>query len=453
MLWHRWSPLLRGLVLFAGLCLVISFVQYFVLGHVSSLNFTRQFLLWHRMTADDSWGPMHHALQYFLSGGDQTIYAAVFFGAGEKFQYPPLSLVLIWPFAKLPYDPATSNFTLNVTSWIAVLATAVVVAAIFRAACRRYLPAHPVNRWPEQPLLLCLTALFTFTYFPIVHAFHFGQIQTWINFLFSAIVLAWMTDRKALAGLLAALICVMKPQFGLLLLWGALRGQWRFTAWFAGAALIFLVLSVAIFGVANHVDYLGLLSYLSRHGESLILNQSFNGLLHRLLHNGAVVFDEYARLGAGEWVPPYNRWVHIGTLASTVLIVALALFWRRREHERDSLGDLLIAALSFTLASPIAWTHHYGVLLPMFAVALPAALGSPRLGSGTLAALAVAYVLTGNFFKETERLADTPVNFLISYMYFGALLLLWQLYRLRHAQNRAESAYPVAAKVGQPSAV
>jgi RsiW-degrading membrane proteinase PrsW (M82 family) len=89
----------------------------------------------------------------------------------------------------------------------------------------------------------------------------------------------------------------------------------------------------------------------------------------------------------------------------------------------------------------------------MFAVALPAALGSPRLGSGTLAALAVAYVLTGNFFKETERLADTPVNFLISYMYFGALLLLWQLYRLRHAQNRAESAYPVAAKVGQPSTV
>jgi RsiW-degrading membrane proteinase PrsW (M82 family) len=227
----------------------------------------------------------------------------------------------------------------------------------------------------------------------------------------------------------------MKPQFALLLLWGALRGQWRFTAWFAGAGLVFATLSVAIFGVDNHLDYLRLLSYLSRHGESLILNQSFNGLLHRLLHNGAVVFEDYARLGPGEWVPPYNLWVHVGTLASTLVIVGFALFWRRREHMHDSLGDLMIAALSFTIASPIAWTHHYGVLLPMFAVALPAVLASSRLGAGAVVALAIAYLLTGNFFKETERFAETPFNFLISYLYFGGLLLLWQLYRVRHAAS------------------
>ena len=437
--WHRWSPLLRGLVLFAGLCIVVSFVQFYVLGHVSSLNFTRQFLLWHRMSADDSWGPMHYALQYFVSGGDKTLYEGVFF-AGQKFQYPPLSLILIWPFARLPYDPETSNFTLNVTSWIAVFLTAPVVAAIFTKACQRYIPAHPANRWPERPLFWALTVLFTFTYFPIVHSYHFGQIQTWINFLFAVIVLAWMIDRKALAGLLSAIICVIKPQFALLLLWGALRREWRFAAWFAGAGVVFLVLSVTIFGVDNNIDYVRVLSFLSRHGESLILNQSFNGLFNRLLHNGVVVFDDYTRLGGSEWVPPYNRWIHMGTLATTVVIVGFALFWRRGEHERDSLADLLIAALSFTIASPIAWTHHYGVLLPMFAVALPATLGSARLGGGALTALAVAYLLTGNFFKdETERLADTPFNFVISYLFFGALILLVQLYRVRRAESLGDS--------------
>ena len=55
-----------------------------------------------------------------------------------------------------------------------------------------------------------------------------------------------------------------------------------------------------------------------------------------------------------------------------------------------------------------------------------------------LVALGAAYLLTGNFFKETERLADTPYNFMISYLYFGAVLLLWQLYRVRHAADQGD---------------
>jgi alpha-1,2-mannosyltransferase len=447
-LWSRLSPLARGLACFVAAYVAFNFVQYFVVGHFSTLNFTRQFLLWLRLDAEDSWEPMQFALQYFLSGGDKTMYQAVFFDQASKFQYPPLSLVLIWPFAKLPYHIETSNVTLNVTSWFAVLMTAVTVAAIFSAACRRYLPAARINRSPERPLGWALCAVLTIGYLPIVSAYSFGQIQTWINCLFAVVVLAWMTERKALAGFVTALICVMKPQLGLLLVWGALRREWKFTLWFFGAGVVFIILSVAIFGLDNNLDYLRVLSFLSRYGESMSSNQSFNGLMHRLLHNGTILFDEYVKLPPGQWVPPYNRWVHIGTLASTVLIVGVALFWRPREHGRAGLADFMIMALSLIISSPIAWPYHYGILLPMFAAALPAILSTGRFGPGAVIALAAAYLLTASFlFNETEPYAYTLLNPVISYMYFGGLVMLWLLYRLRHAQYLSGSAASATAAV------
>lgn len=436
--WSRLSPLARCLVAFALLYIALNFIQYFGVHDFSTFNFTRQYLLWLRLDAEDSWEPMQYALQYFLSGGDKTMYQAVFFDQMSKFQYPPLSLILIWPLAKLPYHIATSNLRLNITSWFAVLTTAITVAAIFDTACRRWLSKAAITRAPDRQIGWAVCIILTIGYLPIVSAYTFGQIQTWINCLFAIVVLAFMTERKALAGLVAALICVIKPQLGLLLLWGALRREWRFTLWFLGAGLVFIALSIAIFGLDNNLDYLRVLSYLSRYGESMSSNQSFNGLLHRLLHNGTILFDEYVKLPPGKWAPPYNRWVYIGTLVSTVAIVGTALFWRAREHARAGLADFMIMALSLTISSPIAWVYHYGQMLPMIAVALPAMLAAGAFRTGAFVALGLAYLLTACFlFNETEPFAYTALNPIISYMYFGGLVMLWLLYRLRHVQSAA----------------
>jgi alpha-1,2-mannosyltransferase len=444
--WSKASPLMRGLMIFAGLYLAISFVQWFLLGHLSTLNVTRLFLVWHNMGAFDSWQPMQRALQYFQSGADKTMYAAVFFEQKEKFQYPLLSLILIWPFAKLPYDAATSNYMLNVTSWLAVVVTVVIVAAIFDVACRRYLKPGAIAGGFNRPLAWAVCAVLTITYLPIVQSYEFGQIQTWINGLFAALVLAWMLDRKAAAGLIAAVICVIKPQLALLLLWGVLRRQWRFVIWFAGAGVVFAILSIAIFGLDNNLDYLSVLSFLSRHGESISLNQSVNGLLNRIMHNGTILLEDDAKLGPGDWVPPFNPVIYAGTLVTTILIIGTALFWRVKNHEGAILVDLLIISLSLTIASPIAWTHHYGVLLPMFAVALPMTVGMSRFGAGSIIALGAAFLLTGNYlFMEVERSVNTPFNFIISYMFFGALLLLVHLYRLRGHLGSAPASLPASS--------
>ena len=176
--------------------------------------------------------------------------------------------------------------------------------------------------------------------------------------------------------------------------------------------------------MANHLDYLEVLSFLGRHGESFNHNQSFNGLLHRMLGNGDNRVWENA-------FPPFHPFVYAATLVSSLALIGAALFWRRREAAPAPGIDLAIVIVSVTMASPIAWTHHYAVLLPLFALALPEALRVRDGRSTHLALLAVSYLLVANTYRAVNQLAETPVNFLQSYVLLGGLLFLYLLYRLR----------------------
>jgi hypothetical protein len=274
----------------------------------------------------------------------------------------------------------------------------------------------------------------TLSFQPIVASFSLGQIQTWLNFFFCAAALAWMSGRKGWAGVLTAAICLVKPQLILLLVWALLRREWRYF-WFAAVPFGFVfAASFAAYGLRDYFDYFSLLSFLSAHGEAYHDNQSVNGLLNRLFQNGNNLVWAQASFA------PYNPWIHAATVATSAALIGTALFWRRREHERASLVDFLIAALSFTMASPIAWGHHYGIMAAMFAVALPATLGSARFGTGSLVLLAVSYLLSATHLKVTDLTADTSFNFVQSYLFFGAILLLVHLYRLRHAQQDAQAS-------------
>ena len=309
-------------------------------------------------------------------------------------------------------------------SWLSVVAIIVVVLRIFNLSVRDNLKQVEENS-AERLTRSLLAVCFALTFYPLVRSFFLGQIQTWIDFLFAAVVLSWMTGRKALAGVATGLICLIKPQLSLLLLWGLLRKQQRFVAGMAATIGTFVILSLWRYGLADNLDYLNVLSFIGKHGESFYPNQSVNGLLNRMLFNGNnLVWDE-------KNLAPYNS--HFGTLASSLLIVGAALFWRRKDQP-GQLTDLLIATLSFTVASPIAWEHHYGEMLPMFAVALPATL-SLGLAPRRIIWLAVSFFISSNYFQLTDRLAATHWNFLQSYLLFGAVLLLLHLYYLRHKQQ------------------
>jgi alpha-1,2-mannosyltransferase len=83
--------------------------------------------------------------------------------------------------------------------------------------------------------------------------------------------------------------------------------------------------------------------------------------------------------------------------------------------------------LSTTLASPIAWEHHYGILLPIFFALLPSILRDRH----QLTLWMASYVLASNFLPVTQLFAGSILNVLQSYLLAAVLAVLWLLYRRR----------------------
>lgn len=369
----------------------------------------------------DSWLPMRAALLH-VHRDEAPLYATVFFEERTKFQYPPTSLVLLEPLAHV--RGGVADRVLNGISLGAVAAVALALAALLWRADEslRGAPPSPVDR----AALALLAVVAVLTYYPIVRGVYLGQIQTWIDAAVAGALWLWVAGRERASGVLVALACAIKPTLGGLLLWGLVRREWRFAQGFTLAGAALLGTSLALYGLGDHLGYLEVLGHMSRHGESFHANQSVGGLLHRALGNGPNLDFE------ADAFAPYHPLVYAGSWLSSLALMAGALVWRRPAGEATRRVDLAIACTTFTLASPIVWEHHYGVLLPVFALALPVALAGGRRPRAVLAAaLAGAYVLTSNNFRLLNRLAETAWNPLQSYVLFGGLLLLFVLYALR----------------------
>jgi hypothetical protein len=237
------------------------------------------------------------------------------------------------------------------------------------------------------------------------------------------------------SGALGGLLCLWKPQFVILLAWGALRRQWGFVTAFAAVFLAGVALSVWLAGVEDHVGYLSVLAHLSRLGEAYYPNQSVNGLLNRLVGNGnSLNFDS-------TMFPPFHPLVYAGTVAGAIALIAPALFWPIRAGGRGGATDLALVALTCTMASPIAWEHHYGVLLPIYAYLLPRLVEERVFGPLTLPGLGVSYLLASNFIYVTNGWVSSAhlqsfraASLLQSYLFAGALMALLCLYALRTAR-------------------
>ncbi len=383
---------------------------------------------------DDSWGVIYRALDQFYRAPDQSIYQTLFFDQAVKFQYPPSSLL---PFAALDaLGLRASPVVLNeINRWVTLATAAGLGVLAWRAA--------PL--WPRERRAafagLCVAGALAFS--PIAGAYSLGQVQVWINALFVLACLAWQGGRRPAAGALIACICLLKPQFSLFVLWAAARRQWGFLAGLAVAGAAGMALSVLVFGLSNHFDYVSVLRFLSRHGEAFQGNDTFNGLLHRVTGNA---FGWYFTPNT---FPPFSPIVYAGTLVTAAALIGLALWpppGRRAPRAGAAvkggappagLFDLQCAALAFTIASPIAWEHHYGVLAPMFVMAL-AALGGEAAGRSRMVwggVLCAAFVLAASHTSAFVTLSGSPLAVLQSYRLFGGLALMALLWRLSRSEG------------------
>lgn len=373
----------------------------------------------------DSWGPMAYAHEEIRSGRDMY---AIFFEGVDRYQYPPSALLLneALPAGTVAgQDSVAAGTPFNrAVSWmsrIAVIVTIALAAALLLVTTERLQGARMPGR--DKVIAAAAFSAAGLLFYPLLYANQLGQIQVFVNLFLVLSLLCWTLGARIPAGVLLGLCTLIKPQYGLIVVWGLLARQWRFTAAFTLTAAAGIVASLAAFGLKPWLQYMDVLQFLSRRGESYWPNQSMNGLMNRLLGNG----DPRELLE----FPPYSLVVHVTTLTSSALIILAALLPGMRGPSSTTTrgGDTPYAFGAYlaglTLASPIAWEHHYGFFVGLFALLLPAAaLRTHHSGNGPELLVMLAYAAMACVFTHPDFLFNPMLGLLASHLYFGGLLVL-----------------------------
>ncbi|MDP9039499.1 MAG: DUF2029 domain-containing protein [Acidobacteriota bacterium] len=355
----------------------------------------------------DSWTPMLGSVDSYLSRPALPIYQAKLY---DTLIYPLTSLLPILWLRKAGVSDAGVFRILLYASWSAVGA---IVALSVAVAARVVRQGEPTARLSWRAAVA--TSLAAFFFMPITLAFSLGQAQIFLDLFFALLVLFWIQGRERAAGVMMALLAMVKPQFGLLLVWAALRRRW--SAFTAGCVALAAggAASVAAFGLRNNLDYGAVMASLSRKAQAHYANQSMFGLLNRAIFNGEnIPYHPYV-------YPPFVPWVYYATLATSAVLVigALGYPWRKRAGSMADLGAMGVVCV---IATPMAWEHHYGIMLTVLVWLWFAVY---RTGREPAVWPALAWVLIADFLSPLNALAGVRVaNVLQSYMYFGALLLI-----------------------------
>jgi alpha-1,2-mannosyltransferase len=386
-------------------------------GYATTLRYLRMAAA-DQATAD-SWRPMLRALDAWDAG--QPIYQQVFFVDHVKFQYPLTSL--LFPLAlrsdirrDVPLMKALNHVSLAIYATLTLA-----VLALFRLVWCRDLPDEP--RWPLW-VGLAAAAITPLLFYPAVMSYVLGQIQTIVNASVAVALAAWVAGRRRTAGVALAVAALVKPHVALFLVWGILRRQWSFTAAFLVTTALGVAIALAVFGWRNNVDYLRVVSFMAARGEAFQPNQTVNGLLNRLVQPPEERAWSFSRF------PPPDAVVRTGTIAAALILLGLALTLPFRLGFAGSATDLAIMALSITMASPIAWDHHYGVLCPMYMLAGGLLARAPAVHPWLVLGLLVSALLTGLSWGPLIEIDAVPWNIVQSYVLAGAIVSLIVLYRV-----------------------
>jgi glycosyl transferase family 87 len=370
----------------------------------------------HVQQGTDSWEPMLKSLDYFHAHPESPIYQAKLY---DTLIY---SLVSLLPLAALEKLGITGDRMLRLLAWSSWLAVWF-VGGISTLLASRLLSRKGAKLSSSSIISIFIACIF---FYPLLKGYTQGNAQTFLTLGFALLIYLWTTGKEKSSGIVVAALAMVKPQYVLILLWMAIRKRWG--AFWSGmffAAVMFSI-SIIVFGWHNNLDYLPVLASLSHKAQSHYANQSMFGTLNRMIFNGE-------NLGYHPYVyTPYVAWIYYATIASSLILVGLALFypWGRF---RGTTADLANMGIVSVAASPMAWEHHYGIVFPIF-VWLWFSYGCWEQRRTWL--IGLAFFLCSTWLSITTFLASKPVlNILQSYIYFGALLLMFLLYRLPQAEE------------------
>ena len=284
---------------------------------------------------------------------------------------------------------------------------------------------------------------FGLTFQPILDNMWHGNISALIFFVFCLSYWLLRRNHPWLAGLALGFIVLLKFYPAFFLLYFAWRRKWSLIAGAMVSCVAMFAVSVLTVGWAGNLAYFQMvLAELRSGGIPAFNNQSIAGFLLHAFTQGDV-----------------NAWGEIGTpLSLTLLRLALAgalivlVAWamrRRPEATSDPLAaqdlDLALVIGVMLLASPITWYHYYVWLLFPLLILLDMLLMSPTTNARQIVLLAIGYglvVVQGIVVIRplaAQAIQDVwLLRVLLSQAFFGAVVLMYLLWRLRLASDRVE---------------
>jgi hypothetical protein len=345
------------------------------------------------------------------------IYQTVFFTDKIKFQYPLSSLLPLYVLERWGWGSDRIFRFLNLFSWLAFWITLAISARLLISSVQ-YTSTSDKDSRADSRILVVAAVIGGILFYPLLRSYALGQAQIFLSLLFAISLQSWLEHRYAASGVTWGLMCLIKPQYGLMIVWFTLRRKFSALAASGFTLAAGICLTGSLFGWHEQFQYLKVLRFISAHGESYWRNESINGLLNHLFFNGVNL----------NWEPnsfaPYQSFIYALTVITSLVIIALAWFWPFSNEERSGPIDFAAMAISATVASPIAWEHHYGILFPIFAV-----LAGRSSRARNVKLLVLAYVLIANGWGPLNTLAGVPVlNALQSMRLFGVMVLLGLLY-------------------------
>ena len=238
------------------------------------------------------------------------------------YMYAPPVAVALGPLAALDLDSA-------VTAWYLLHVLAL-------AAASALLPVRPGIRLTAFGIAALSLA--------VTRDLVLGNVSV---LLLLPLAAAWRWLDRPAGSIAQALAMSVRPMLGMLLVWQALRRQWRAIAWTVGAGLVLIALTLPFVGIGGYLDYLTVLRNLTGvTGVEFYYDLSSTALTLGLDETAATVL----------------------LLAGYVLAIGAMLLSLRRDRE---LG-FVVTATGSLLLSPLLWDHYLAMLV------LPAAFLAER---------------------------------------------------------------------------
>lgn len=310
------------------------------------------------------------AARTILAGGNP--YRWTLFGA-VPYNYPPTSLLFLWPLGLLP--PFVASQIWNVLS---VSAEVLAIFFILKTAGAKVTVLG----------FIFLVLAFTIFFFPAKFNLGMGQINNFV-LLLSVLCLYFYPKHKSLSAFFLAAAVAIKIAPVIFLLYFVIRDDWAQVRRFLASLAILVFGSLFVVPFDWQWDFFGNILPVSFAigAKSWYYNQSLFGFLARSLSHAVIVQVTFYFLAA---------------------VIVFLTWWRGRK-----VSDLrLVAAVAtlYLLIHPIAFQHYFA-----FAIIPLIFLGLNR---WTL----IAYILIAMDIKRPD-LVSREMNFLLSHQFFGVLLL------------------------------